>query len=213
VVNAAIYPMPDVKKSNPRGIVRVHTAPDVKTSALPDDEDLRCWLDRNDASDLLGVSRQTLHDWERQGKLHPRQTMRTVRDGRTCLLHVYDPRELAKLPRRSKPNASRTPGENTALAFEMFRNGHQLDEVAIELREEPDVVTQLYERWLDMSRGRYAITPTAWDELEKHVGKFEGIASLVARVGELAREVKKYREGEAAAATTAGTTNDAAVPR
>ncbi|HKQ72054.1 MAG TPA: hypothetical protein VJT73_22065 [Polyangiaceae bacterium] len=60
-------------------------------------------------------------------------------------VHVFDPAEVdAYAKRRSVP---KTSGELAARAFEMFRDGKDFRDVVIELREHPDVIRELYEKY------------------------------------------------------------------
>lgn len=168
----------------------MHTTPDVKTSPSPSTKDLSAWIDRIAASDLLGVAMSTLFNWEREDKLHPQKHRRQTRDNQMRWIWVYDPHELAKMPRRSRAEV-RTRGEVTALAFDLFRQGAALDAVAIELREDPDTVMHLHERWLDMSRARYVITPELWNDFEEIVGKFADVTTLLVRMKEIAAKAQQ----------------------
>jgi hypothetical protein len=136
-------------------------------------------MTRNESSDLLGVSTQTLMNYERRGDLHPQHVMRPDSNGVSRRTIVYDPKELAKLPRYKRPVATREPGEVAAQSFELFRQGLALDEVVIALRETPDKVDQLNERWLDQTKARYVITPEAQKALEQLVGAFTSVTELV----------------------------------
>ena len=173
--------MPDVKQSPSKGTLQVHTTPDVKTSkGKPPDVD--GWLDRDASCELLGCSVQVLVNQQRAGRLHPVYVQRIDSIGRRRMAYLYDPKELARVPRRSRVVIERSPGDITSAAFELFRDGRGLDEVAIEIRVEADQVVGLYERWLDLSKARYVIGTAAWEELEKHVGKFGSVAELIDRV-------------------------------
>jgi hypothetical protein len=99
------------------------------------------------------------------------------------MMLVYNPEELTELPTRNgagQPRvAVREPGEQAARAFEMLREGRALDEIVIELRETPDRVDYLNERWLEQTQTRYVITPEAKKALEQFVGPFNSITDLV----------------------------------
>jgi hypothetical protein len=141
------------------------------------------WLTRYAAMELVGCSMQTLRNHEYRGKLHVQFVMREDRLGTLRETAVYDPKELATLPRyapgsREKKN-EQGPEERAARAYEMFRDGRPLDEVVIELREDPDTVDHLHERWLDQTNARYVITPEAQKSLEELVGKFANVSELV----------------------------------
>jgi len=144
--------------------------------------DLEAWLTRHEASDLLRCSTQTLKNYTERNMLHPREAFRKDRGGFERLMLVYNPKELAALPQRNaggQPRiAVREPGEQAARAFELFREGLQLDEIVIQLRETPDRIEQLHERWLDQSQARYVITPEAKKAFEDLVGGFSTVAEL-----------------------------------
>lgn len=140
------------------------------------------WLTRNETSDMLRCSLQTLKNYEARDMLHPRHALRKDRTGAERVMLVYDPKELAQLPSKKPggPNELvREPGELAARAFEMFRQGCLLDEVVIELRETPERVDYLHERWLDHTKARYVITPEAKKVLEQLVGAFASVTELV----------------------------------
>ena len=131
---------------------------------------------------MLRCSLQTLKNYEARDMLHPRHAVRKDRTGAERVMLVYDPKELAQLPSKKPggPNELvREPGELAARAFEMFREGHLLDEVVIELRETPERVDYLHERWLDHTKARYVITPEAKKIFEQLVGPFAGVAELI----------------------------------
>jgi hypothetical protein len=141
------------------------------------------WLTRNEASDMLRCSPQTLKNYESRDMLHPVYAQRKDRSDTERLMLVYNPKELADLPSRNpggQPRIQmREPGELAARAFEMFRDGWALDEIVIELRETPDKIEQLHERWLDQTQARYVITPEAKKALEGTVGTFTNVAELL----------------------------------
>lgn len=98
------------------------------------------------------------------------------------MMLVYDPKELSKLPAK-KPGgpreAVREPGEQAARIFEMLREGRELDEIVIEMRETPERIDYLHERWLEQTKGRYVITPEARKAFEALIGSFKDVTELV----------------------------------
>ena len=156
------------------------------------------WLTRNEVCDTLRCSPQTVKNYEERGLLKPRNAIRKDRLGSDRSMLVYNPKEIAALPARNpggEPRVDvRAPGELAARAFELFRENKDLAEVIIELRENPDRIDHLYERWLDYSRGRYVITPQAKTALEGHLGKFEGVADLIEIVGRVMAVLKAIGE-------------------
>jgi hypothetical protein len=153
--------------------------------------DTNKWLSRNEASDLLGVSTVTLLNYERKGILHPQQARRPDRRGIEHSLIVYDPQELAKVPRSGRVNyiTPRDPGEIAARCFELFDRGSTLREAVIDQREHPDKIRDLHDKWLDMGGANFVISPGAKEELEKCLGPFGNVAELI----ELVRELKQPR--------------------
>lgn len=156
------------------------TDPQVPEVKLPDTDG---WLTRNEASDVLSCSLQTLKNYEARGLLHPRHALRNDRTKSERMMLVYDPKELAELPAR-KPGgpreAIREPGEQAARVFEMLREGRELDEIVIEMRETPERIDYLNERWLEQTKARYVITPEAKKAFEQLVGTpFKDVTELV----------------------------------
>jgi peptidyl-tRNA hydrolase len=94
---------------------------------------------------------------------------------------VYDPNELAKIKgmKHGKLDASRDPGEIAARCFEAFIRGSTLCEIVIDLREHPDKIRDLHDKWLDMGGANFVISPEAKAELEKMLGPFGNVATLV----------------------------------
>lgn len=147
--------------------------------ALPDTS---AWLTRNEAADVLNVSANTLRNYEGRGLLHPLRVPRIDAMKHEQIVVVYDPRELAKLPRGiGRSLVAKNPGEIAARAFELFREGKSNEEVVIEVREEPDKIDDLRLKWLDASGANLVITPEAKIALEKIVGPFASVAEFVER--------------------------------
>lgn len=144
------------------------------------------WLTRNEASDVLRCTPQTLKNYEDRDLLHPRHAIRKDRSGGDRVMVVYNPKELAELPTRNgggQPRvAVREPGEQAARVFELLRQGCPLDEIVIELRETPDRVDYLNERWLEQTQSRYVISPEAKKSFEQLVGAFEDVTDLLERL-------------------------------
>ncbi len=148
------------------------------------------WLTRNEASDLCTVSVQTLKNYERRGILHPVIAPRPDSCGYTRAVTVYDPKELAKLPRWGRAIASREPGEIAARCFELLSEGRSVNEIVMILREAPDKINQLREQWFDGGGADFVISPDARAAIEQHLGAFATVADLVERVGVLAQRMK-----------------------
>ena len=140
------------------------------------------WLTRDETSDMLRCSLQTLKNYQARDKLHPQYAVRKDRTGAERMMLVYDPKELAELPAK-KPGgpreALREAGEQAARIFELLRQGWPLDEIVIEMRETPDRIDDLHERWLQQTQARHVITPEARKVLESLVGSFKDVTELV----------------------------------
>ena len=145
------------------------------------------WLTRNEVADLLGVSIQTIRNFEMRELLHPLRVLRAVGDGTERLVLIYDPKEVARIPKKDRFVAIRSPGETAARAFELFDLGRSIREITIEMRELPDALETLKEKWLDAGGSDRVVTPAAWEILAGIVGPFESIADLIDRVRNLAR--------------------------
>lgn len=131
---------------------------------------------------MLNVSANTLKNYEGRGLLHPLRVPRLDAMKHEQSVVVYDPRELAKLPRGiGRSLVAKTPGEIAARAFELFREGKSNEEVVIEVREEPDKVDDLRLKWLDAGGSNFVVTPEAKSALEKIVGPFSSLAELIER--------------------------------
>lgn len=159
---------------------RALTAPKAPTPV-----DTSGWLTRNESTDLLRCSVQTLRNLEQRGKLHPVYAMRPDALGTVRLTIVYNPKELATLPRYEQPNTIRQVGEVSARAFEMFNEGKALREIVIELRETPDRVDELRERWLDGGGSAVVLTPNGKLAFEQVVGPFGDLVELLNLVKKL----------------------------
>jgi len=105
---------------------------------------LEGWLSRNEASDLCGCSVNTIMNWQRQGLLHP---VRGMQSGSIRKIWLYDPHELARMPR--KRAAPLGPGELESRAFEMFDRGRTVRAVVVALRITADEAWAIRERWID----------------------------------------------------------------
>ncbi len=156
----------------------------VTASAKPP-EDLSRWLTVNEASDILGVSGNTIVALAARGHLHPAVRERHSTRGGPKTVVVYDPLELAKIPRRQRASVIANPGELAARAFEMFDNGVRLRDVVLRLRISPNEAETLHEKWGEQGGSEFVITPAAKLTLERHLGAFEGVAELVALVEKL----------------------------
>jgi hypothetical protein len=97
---------------------------------------------------------------------------------------VYDPREVARLPKR-KLGSVPDPGEIAARAFELFDDGTPARRVVTLLRETPGKVMELHEQWLELGGSELVIGKVAKAEIERIIGPFDGVAGLVRRLAEV----------------------------
>lgn len=156
------------------------------TASDPKIPEVRDWLTRNEASDMLSCSSQTLANYERKGLLHPQYTYRPDGRGVEHRVIVYDPKELAKLANRMNRAVSpRDPGELAGRAFDLFDEGTETKDVVRELRLTPDAVETLREKWENMGGANIVISPMAKEALEKLLGPFKTVTDLVELVTQL----------------------------
>ena len=140
------------------------------------------WLTRNDSADMLHVSVNTVANYERKGKLHPRHVYRPDARGIERRVAVYDPDELVRLPHPPVQVSEQRPGEVAARCFELFANGKTIAEAVVALRETPDLIRTLHEDWLNSGGADLQITPVAKVAFEKLVGSFTSTADLLESV-------------------------------
>ncbi len=142
--------------------------------------DTSTWLTRNEATDSLSLSVQTLKNYEARGFLHPLHVPRRDARGHEQIVVVYDPKELIKLPRGAgKPFSPREPGELNARANEMFEQGRSIREVVIALRETSDKIREWHDKWLNDGGSDIVISPEAKHALETMIGPFNDVTDLV----------------------------------
>lgn len=141
--------------------------------------DVATWLTRNEVADLLGISINTIANLERRDMLHPQRIIRSDPIGCERLTFIYDPREVAKIPRRDRLTNIRAPGETAARCFELLDAGKTVKQIIVELRETPEQIIALREKWLDTGGADLVISPEAKDVLQAHVGSFTNVAELV----------------------------------
>ena len=169
------------------------------------------WLTRNEVADLLGISVSTIRNLETRDLLHGRRVLRAVGDGTERQVMIYDPKEVARVPKKDRMVAIRTPGETCARCFELFDLGKSIREVVIEMREMPDVIETYREKYLDAGGSARVITPHAWEILAGVVGPFESVADLIDIVRKLVRTQPVY--AAACIATDAQVLTDASARR
>jgi len=164
---------------------RVKAKPEFAREAANDGgTDLSTWLTAQEAADLLRVSAQTVKNWRDRGLITSRTRPGTTQERRSEIT-VYDPHELARLPRKLHQPIATEPGEVAARAFEMFDEGKTVRAIVVALRRPPAEVEALYDQWKEGGGDQMIIHPAAYDELVRFVGLFPSVEVLVARVREL----------------------------
>ncbi|MBA3538561.1 MAG: hypothetical protein H0T79_02935 [Deltaproteobacteria bacterium] len=128
---------------------------------------------------------------ERRDKLHPQRITRPDRRGAERLTYLYDPKEVAKIPKHDRFTNMREPGETAARCFELLDIGKTVNQIVIELRETPDSIDILRDKWLNGGGASQVISPIAWEALEQVVGPFASVTDLVDLVTALAAHKKE----------------------
>ena len=154
----------------------------VRSTGGGEQPDTSNWLTRFEVVEVSGIGLSTIPALERRGVLHPRRAYRRDTRGAERMVVVYDPDEVARLPRRGRPSSDRSPGETTARAFELFREGRTDEEVIIELRETVERIQELREKWDTAGGSHWVISPVAREALEKFVGPFNGVTDLIEKL-------------------------------
>ena len=173
--------------------------------------DTSTWLTANQVVDMLGVAHDTVKAWERKGVLHPQMARRTLSNGASREIRVYDPHEVAAMPRRHGVRVPNDPGEIAARAFELMETGKSIREIVVALREAPDKVADLHEQWMLLGGGDVVIGAAATEELVRLVGPFDGVAGLVERIKETVDLVEQLRRRCAALGAVRGTDEATAI--
>jgi hypothetical protein len=133
------------------------------------------WLTRSDAVNLMGCAYWTILTWQKRGMLHPKRRP-SGSNGR--MVWVYDPAELARMPRRQQPGPE-DPGELCARVYEMLDAGAELREIVILTRKPAYEIDRIFEAWRDHGGGSVVIGRAAKAELEALVGPFANVAELI----------------------------------
>lgn len=147
--------------------------------------DTNGWLTQSQAADLLGVSRVTLARWAREGSLNVQYAQRgdSIR-----MLTLYDPAELARMPRRYRATPDMAAGELAARVFECLNQGMTMRDIVVETREMPSKIETLTEIWMDSGGASMTINPAAKAELERFCGPFGNVTELVQRIATICGE-------------------------
>jgi DNA-binding transcriptional MerR regulator len=184
-----LHPLPEsrIDQRGRKYTVMVHDPAElVKVKKLApyakSDQDTSSWWTRDQAVNSLNVATQTLKNYEKRGVLHPLTVRRQDKRGYEQSMIVYDPKELAKIPRAGHQLYSRDSGELASKAFQFFEEGKNNREIVIKLRVTPDEVRDLRERWLDDGGAGLVISNEAKDALEQVLGAFADVTDLVALV-------------------------------
>ena len=168
------------KSGDRRDTVKIPSDVVLGTPKVPTKEvDTSTWLTRNESADMLHVCVNTIANYERKGKLHPRRVYRPDAQGIERRVAVYDPDELVRLPHPPVQVSEQRPGEIAARCFEFFANGKTIAEAVIALRETPDLIHTLHENWLNSGGSNLQITPIAKEAFERLVGPFASTADLL----------------------------------
>ena len=131
---------------------------------------------------MLGVSVQTIMNYEGRKLLKPERVSRRIERRGLRTVYVYDPREVAKLPARVHPAMVPSDGEIAARCFELFDEGRALREVVRAARVTPNKARELHDEWFDMGGCDIVINAAAKAALEDKLGPFEDVADLVGLV-------------------------------
>ena len=121
---------------------------------------------------------------EREGRLTAKLAWRVDAMGRLREQVVYDPHELASLPRRSLRPVSKDPDELAARAIECFEMGWNDNAVVIELRASFEKVKKARQDWMDAGGATRILTTEIMAGLQEFVGPFETATELLERVRE-----------------------------
>jgi len=128
----------------------------ISPSASDSSEDEPRWLTATEAADLLGVSYNTIVNWENAGRLHAHKQRRLLTNGQHREIRVFKEAEVRKFLRRRHPNEE---DEVAARAFEMFEEGRSIREIVIALRVRPERIERLHDQWEDFGGAELVITP------------------------------------------------------
>ena len=193
-----LHPLPEARV-DPRGrkyTVLVHDPAELAkvrkavASAARTDQDTSAWWTRDQAVSLLSIATQTLKNYEKRGLLHPLSVRRQDKRGHEQSMIVYDPKELARIPKAGHQLYSRDSGELASRAFQLFEEGKNNRELVIKLRITPDEARDLRERWLDEGGAAIVINDAAKEALERMLGAFADVTDLVGLVASMTEKLK-----------------------
>lgn len=157
------------------------------------------YLTRYEASDMLGCSIMTIKAWVRKDFIKEYHGPHPDSRGNIKVQALYDPTELAKMPRRMRTPA-RDQGESAARAFEMFETGTPIREVVMGVRELPGRVNEWFAEWSKGGGAAITVDEAVREQLRPLIGPFEDAQGLVAGVRALAAELAGAKKQLAALA-------------
>ena len=137
------------------------------------------WISRHHAATLLGVSHTTIR--RREGREIPTR----VHAGETQL-----DRHAVVALQRSGIFVPKSPGERTAMAFSMLREGASLLDVSVALRASVEEVEQLYASFERLRGGASSIR-------REHVARLREVGVEATTVDELVDVVVAYAQKSA----------------
>jgi hypothetical protein len=143
------------------------------------------WFDRRQAAHVLRVAVNTIVNRQKRGQLNPRWAVRRDNNGAERLQLVYNPKELEKFLPRPDVDRHRTAGETAAICFEAFDARTPVRQIVIDLREDPDTIETLHEKWLRCGGADRVINNAMWKALEELLGPMTDVTDIVDRVTEL----------------------------
>jgi hypothetical protein len=112
----------------------------ISPSASDSSEDGDSLVTATEAADLLGVSYNTIVNWENAGRLHAHEQRRLLTNGQHREIRVFKDAEVRKFLRRRDPNDE---DEAAARAFEIFQEGRPIREIVTALRVRPERIERL----------------------------------------------------------------------
>lgn len=126
-------------------------------------------LTQQEARTILGLSRPSLIDLERQGKLH---TVRSEGGHRT---YIRD--EVVALARKRHVKVDRVAASIAVAVFEMFKDGYELPEIVIQTGQSPATIRDLFAEYTtplrretpEAASKRLAEEQRAFDERMRHL--------------------------------------------
>lgn len=169
----------------PRSVERLREKLEIKAAKFKRvaPKDTSGWMTREQGASFRGVSIQTLKNYEDRGVLHPVRARREDDRGHMQNIVLYHPTELLNVPRgRGTAIQIASRGDIAARVYELFDRGHTIHDAVIELRQTPEEIHGLYDRWLLDKGSKLMLVPEAKADLEKKLGPFESITEMIEKV-------------------------------